>query len=254
MGVLDGKKKEDGSGEGGGLTLEAVMAKVNEVLDVKVSAKFDDFAKTKLPDQIKAQIQPVNDQLTTMNESLAKLVGGQGQGGQGGGQGGDGKGISPEVNQTIKTMQDRLKLQDEKITGLQTAKEEAEKRAEQTDRHSNIRTVLTGLNFVNEQAARTAFGIIEPHVRRLDDGSLVAGIDGDNFPVDAFTKDYLQKEHSYLFKPTGSSGSGVPQSGGGIRMGAKADTNMIKSGMKPAEREAVVAGIQNALASVGVES
>jgi hypothetical protein len=236
------------------VTIEGVMAEVTKLLDAKVGAKFDDFKKTGLVDAIKAQVDPVNSQLTTINEALGKLVAGQGGSGgsgsgDGGGTGGSKPQVPPEVNAQLRAFTDQLKAQGTEIASLRTAKETAEKRAEETERFSVIRTALGGLPFVSDKSAETAFSIVQPHVRRLDDGSLVAGIGGDNYPVDAFTKDFLQKEHAYLFKTTGASGSGAPPAGG-IRMGAKVDTNQIKIGMKQEDRQSVVDAIGAALQSV----
>jgi hypothetical protein len=229
------------------VTLEGVMAEVSKLLDVRLSAKFDDFKKTSLGEAIKAQVEPVNSQLTTINEALGKLVAGQGGSGVAGG--GDGSGannkqqLPPEVNAQLKNLTDQLKAYGNEIQTLKTAKESAEKRAEETERFSTIRTALNGLPFVSDKSAETAFSIVSPHVRRLDDGSLVAGVNGDNFPVDAFAKDFLQKEHGYLFRTTGASGSGAHTAGSGVRMVAKADTNTIKAGMKQDDRQAVVDSI-----------
>ena len=254
MSVLN-KGAAGGDGTPPPVTLEGVMAEVSKLLDVRLSAKLDDFKKTGLGEAIKAQVEPVNSQLTTINEALSKLV--AGQGGSGGSGGGDGGGagnnkqqLPPEVNAQLKNLTDQLKAYGNEIQTLKTAKESAEKRAEETERFSTIRTALNGLPFVSEKSAETAFSIVSPHVRRLDDGSLVAGVNGDNFPVDAFAKDFLQKEHGYLFRTTGASGSGAPASGSGVRMGSKVDINSIKVGMKPEDRQAAVDSIAAALQSV----
>ena len=248
-------KGAGGDGAPPPVTLEGVMAEVSKLLDVRLSAKFDDFKKTGLGDAIKAQVEPVNSQLTTINEALGRLVAGQGAlggsgGGDGGGAGGSKQQLPPEVNAQMKSMGDQLKAYGNEITALKSAKESAERRAEETERFSTIRTALNGLPFVSDKSAETAFSIVQPHVRRLDDNSLVAGINGDNFPVDAFAKDYLQKEHGYLFRTTGASGSGAPVAGTGVRMGVRADTNSIKIGMKQEDRQAVVDSIAAALQSV----
>lgn len=253
MSVLN-KGAAGGDGTPPPVTLEGVMAEVSKLLDVRLSAKLDDFKKTGLGEAIKAQVEPVNSQLTTINEALSKLV--AGQGGSGGSGGGDGGGagnnkqqLPPEVNAQMRQMGDQLKAYGTEISTLKAAKEQAEKRAEETERFSTIRTALNGLPFVSDKSAETAFSIVSPHVRRLDDGSLVAGISGDNFPVDAFAKDFLQKEHGYLFRTTGASGSGAPAAGSGVRMGSRVDINTIKVGMKQDDRQAVVDSIAAALQS-----
>ena len=249
MSILNNK---GGAGDGAvpPVTIEGVMAEVAKLVDAKVGAKFDDFKKSGLSDAIKAQVEPVNSQLATINDALAKLVAGQGSPGGAGEAVGTGAGrqqLPPEANARFKELTDQLKSYGAEISTLKTAKEQAERRAEETERFSTIRTALNGLPFVNDKAAETAFSIVSPHVRRLDDGSLVAGISGDNFPVDAFTKDYLQKDHGYLFRTTGASGSGAPATGSGLRMGAKADINSIKVGMKQEDRQAAVDAISAAL-------
>lgn len=244
-----------GAGDGTApVTLESIMAEVNKNLDARFSAKFDDFKKTGLTDAIKAHVDPVMAQLTTVNEALGKLVAGTGGGG-GTPPPDAGKGqVPPEINVRLQQLTERVGKQDLTISALETAKATAEKRAEETDRHSVIRTALNsvgsdGLAFVNEKAQETAFSIILPHIRRLEDGGLVAELAGDNFPVTDFTKDYLKKEHNYLFKSTGTSGSGAPVNPGSPRLITKADTNSIKIGMKPEERQAVLDSIGAAMAS-----
>lgn len=233
------------------VTIEAVMVEVNKALDAKLTSRFDDFKKTGLGDAIKLQIDPLSSQLGTINEALGKLVaGGAGGGAAGGAGGGENKGqLPPEVNEQIRNMTQKLTQYGTEIQTLKTGKEQAEKRAEETERHSTIRTAINGLPFVNDKAAETAFSIVLPTVRRLDGGELVAGLNGDAYPVPSFAKEYLEKEHGYLFKSSGASGSGAPPNGGSVRVGAKADINSIKVGMKAEDRANAVADIAAALAS-----
>jgi hypothetical protein len=251
MSVLNQNGGKGADGSQAPLTLEQVMAEVNKNLETRLSVKFDEFKKTGLGDAIKTQLDPLKASLTTINEALSKLTSGGGgvtpPAGGSGGTGGDG-GRSPEVNAQLRTLTDTVKAQGGTIAQLQADKEKAERRAEETDRHSVIRTALNGLPFVNEKAADTAFSIVSPHVRRLDDGALVAESNGENFPVQAFTKDFLEKEHGYLFKASGASGSGASSSTATTHFGAKADTNMIKVGMKAEDRASVVESIAAALA------
>lgn len=252
MGILGGKKNDDGTD----MTVEQLIEKVNAGVDAKLAAKFDDFKKTGLNEAIKVHIGPVTEQLTGISEALKGLAPVNNGGGTGSGQGtgtGTGTGTSvipPEINAQLKTLSDTIKAQGATITNLTTAKDQAEKRAEETDRFSTIRSSLTGLPFVSDKAVDTAFEIVKPYVKRLDDGALVASSNGDNFPVTAFVTDFLSKEHGYLFKSSGASGSGAPASTGGLRMGAKADINDIKPGMKGDTRQLVVDSINAALASV----
>jgi hypothetical protein len=241
MSVLDRKHDDPPS-----LTLESIMAKVNEALDLKIKATFDDFGKNKLPDAIKVHLEPVTGQLGTINEALAKLVAGD-HGAPPANP--DSKDIPPAVNVQLKTMTEKLAAQDNALNSLKAAKEEAEKRAEKTERHAFIRNSLAPLKFINAAAAETAFGIVEKHVQRLGDGTLVADLDGSKYPVPEFAKDFLEKEHAYVFAPYGVAGSGAPSGGGApMRPGLRATTEMIKPGMKSEDRDRVVRDITTALA------
>jgi len=248
-GTVLGSNKGD-SGAASSVTLEQVMVEVNKTIDSKLGARFEDFKKTGLSEAIASHVKPVNEQLTTINEALNKLVSNPGTTpiGDGTNRGG-GNMIPPELNAQLRTLNDTVKNQGKTIADLQAAKESAEKRAEETERHSTIRTALNGLPFVNDRASETAFSIVLPHVKRMDDNTLVASINGENFPVPAFAKDFLEKEHAYLFKASGVSGSGAPNTGSGVRMGAKIDINSIKPGMKLDDRAAAVEAISAVMAS-----
>jgi len=249
----------DGSGGGGGapaLTMEAVATEIDKRVTAGVTAALDKFRTTGLGSAIEEKIAPLSTSLAGITESLAKLTGGQGSGqgsGQGGGQGG-GNGqqqVPPELNVKLNQLLETTKNQGVQIETLKKERQEAEERAERSDRHSVIRAALNNMHFIGDTAAQTAFTIVEPHIKRLDDNSLIGAVpNGDNFPVDAFVKDYLQKEHGYLLRSTGSQGSGAQSMGGtGVRMGVKADISDIKPGMKAETRDSVVASIAAALQS-----
>jgi len=238
-----------GAGAGAALTMEAVIAEVDKRIGTKLTTQFDTFKKEGLGPAIQEHLAPINTTLTGITENLAKLVPAAGGNGNGGGQGGD-KNIPPETNVLLKQLQETVKTQGANIESLRKQKEEADQRAEKSERQSIIRSALGNLNFVSDVAAATAFTIVEPHIVRTENGSLVGGINGDNFPVDAFVKDYLVKDHPYLMRSSGVSGSGAAGGGnGGSRIGTKADLNDIKIGMKAESRDAVVASIQHALAN-----
>jgi len=77
-------------------------------------------------------------------------------------------------------------------------------------------------------------------------------VNGDVLPVPTFVKDYLEKDHAYLFKTSGSSGSGAAAQPGAsnIRYGTKANTDNIKVGMSAETRQATVDAIREAMATV----
>jgi len=228
-------------------TLEQIMAEVNKNVDARVRGAFDDFKKTGLSEALKPHLEPVSTQLGTMNQALEKLLSNNQPppDNSGGGK----PPIPPEINAQLKELGEKLRAQASEVSTLKAGKEQAEKRAEETERHSSIRTALQGLPFVNDKAADTAFQLVLPHVKRLDDQSLVAGVGGDNFPIDTFSRDYLQKDHNYLFRATGSGGSGAPITVGQTRMGARADLDNIKVGMKAEDRQATIEAISAAMAA-----
>lgn len=234
-------------GAGGGdpnaaLTMEAVLAEVNKGLDAKIAGQLQKYKES-----TDAQFAPITASLAGITEALGKLT--QNPNPNPNPAGGGNK-MSPEENVLLKNLQDITKTQQQAIEKLTREKQESDQKAERSDRHSTIKGALNNMHFISDVAAQTAFTIVEPHIKRQDDGGLIGGVQGgDLYPVDAFVKDYLMKEHSYLLRASGSSGSGAPANPG-VRMGAKADLSDIKVGMKPETRESIVASIGAALASV----
>ena len=237
-----------GGGEGSGsppapLTMEAVGAEIDKRLTASITTHFDKFRKEN-GTAIDEKLAPITTGLAGINEALAKLT----QPPANGNEGNNKNNVPPELNVTLKQLQDTTKTQGAQIETLKKEKMEADQRAEKSERHSVIHAALSNLHFVNDAAAATAFNVVEPNIKRLEDNSLIGAIgNGDHFPVDAFVKDYLTKEHSYLLRASGASGSGAPANGGGPRMGVKADIGDIKSGMSAETRSSVLASIGAAL-------
>ncbi len=239
-----------GAGGGGGgeaaLTMEAVLAEVDKRIGANLSAGFDKFRKEGLSSAIDEKLAPITSSLTGITDAISKLTPAATTT-----PGNTSQQVPPEVNVQLKQLLETTKQQGTMIESLKKQKEEADTRAERSERHSIIRGSLNNLHFTSDAAAQTAFTIVEPHIKRMDDGALIGAIpNGDNFPVDAFVKDYLTKEHSYLLRASGASGSGAPANSSGVRMGVKADLGDIKTGMKPETRESVVASIAAALQNV----
>ena len=248
----------EGSGSDSTLTMDKVKEVVNATVNATVNNAIANLRKTDLPKIMKEHMDPVTAQLTSMTDILATLRGdqggGQGQGSGSQGSGGQGSGgntgnIPPEVNaalQELKRSNEGLKKQVESIT---LEKKEADKKAEEAERRAAIRAALGTLPYATDAASNTAFSIIEPHVKKTDDGTFIGG---DNLPLEAFIQDFLPREHAYLLKPLGSGGSGAGTGGGnaGGKGRIHATTEMIKTNMKPEEREAVQLGIANALAGM----
>lgn len=236
-----------GAGEGGSaVTLAQVQDLIKKAVpDVNtiVNNAIGNLKKKDLPEIIKTELAPFGTQLTGITSILEALKPGQGAG-AGSGTGGTGDGgkptIPPEVNAEMKRMGEQLASTQTALKQLQVDKDAAEKRAETTDRHGKIRTALSSIEYAGPNAVETAFAIVEPQVRKLDDGTLVGG---DNLPLVDWLKDYMPKEHGYLLKPTGASGAGASGGSGGSRSAGVVTTDMIKPGMTQAERAAVTARI-----------
>lgn len=258
---FDGEGEGSGAGAGGAgagaaITREEITGLINTAVNTTVNGAIATLKRVDLPKIIETSLAPVTLQFTSVNESLAKLLEGQNGGGNGGGSGagngggnggGSGSGIPPEVNATLKRLEETVKNQGGTITKLQTDRDDANKRAEAAETNSTVKTALGEMKFASASAAQTAFSIVSPHIKRLEDGTVVAG---DNLPVLDFIKDFLPKEHAYLLAPTGNGGSGAGggSQGGGQRGGAaKGDISMIKADMKPEDRAAVVRSIGEAL-------
>ena len=248
-----------GNGGTGGtvpLTLEAILAEVDKRSATSLAAALDTFKKGDLTKVLDERLTPVSTALSSINEagqalSTAHASAGGGTGGGTGGGAGAGTGssaIPPELNAQMKELKALVQNQGNTITTLQTAKADADKRAETAERHGVIRQALSGLSFTNDAAAKTAFVLTEAYIKRLDDGMLVGSSGVDNLPVDTFVNEFIAKEHGYLLRPVGGSGSGGGVSQGQpLRQGMRSSIEDIKPGMTPATREQVVASIAAAV-------
>lgn len=249
---------EGGAGAGGesgaGVTVEQVAAAAAEAANKAVNSAIANLKRTDLPKIIEQAINPLSAKLGTIDESLGKLVGGQGQGGgqggqggQGGGQGGSGSGatLDPQVNAELKRLGDLVKGQGSQIEGLKKDRDDAIQKAERAEKNSVIRTALGELQFATPKAFDTAFSIVESQVQKLEDGTYVGG---DNLPLVDFFKDFLPKEHAYLLKPTGASGAGASNGGAPARVG-RTDIADIKPGMTNDKRNQVAQEIAAVIAA-----
>lgn len=257
--ILPGFEGEGAAGGTGtaGLTEEQIVALIKKnVPDVNtiVNNAMANLKKTDIPKLLDDRINPVNEKLVGIGTSLETLLGkagggsgdggGSGSGGGSGNGGGSGGGISPEVNAQLKSLTTELATTKQKIADAEKREKDANERAEQSDRHGKIKMALSSMSFANDRAGDTAFTIVEPHVKRQEDGSVIGG---DNLPLEVFFRDFITREHPYLLKGTGAAGAGASGGGGtGGRGGVTADMSMIKQGMTPAERALVISAIASA--------
>lgn len=88
-----------------------------------------------------------------------------------------------------------------------TAREIAEKKVIQLSRDVSVRNHMAGLNFRNEKAAEMAFSEITHELIQNSQGNWVHR---SGKSIEDFVKEYAESaDHSFLFKPAVSTGSGT---------------------------------------------
>lgn len=150
------------------------------------------------------------------------------------------------MNARMKDFETTIKTQGTQIQDLLKQKKDSDDRAERAERHGVIRQAMSKVQFADDRASSTAFMLIEPHIKRGDDGAIIA--DG-NLPVDRFVEEFLRNEHSYLLPSTGTTGSGAANQGTtrGSSNQERADLNDIRPGMTPETRQRALQSIGAAL-------
>lgn len=249
----DGEGAGAGTGGNSGGNNGEIDPNVARYINSTVNGALTNFRTKDLPkvvnDTVAPLLNPLSESLTGIREALK--IGGEGgnggapQGGnqghnQGGGQGG--LNLPPEVNARLKDLESTIKNQGTALQTLQQQKDEADKRAERAERHGLIREAMSKIQFADEKAAGTGFMLVEPHIKRSDDGSVIA--DG-NLPVDRFIDEFFKNEHSYLLPNTGATGSGASPQGASRGAGGleRADINDIRPGMSEDTRKRVLQSI-----------
>jgi hypothetical protein len=260
-----------GQGQGQGQIDPNIQKFVSDTINTALNTRFDSFKKTDLPNAIKTTttelLNPLNESLTAIRGALS--IGGQpgnqpghaGAQGQGGQQPNPGNQpqpvvqhaqLPPEINARIKDLEAIVKTQGTDLQNVRQQKEEADRQNERLERHGVIREALRNITFTDPKAANTAFMLIEPKIKRMEDGSIVAE---GNLPVDRFAEEFFNNEHSYLLGQTGTSGSGATPGGarstagaqGQQGKGSRVDIDEIKPGMTDEARLRISQGILAAL-------
>lgn len=247
----------EGSGEGEGessLTEDRVKEIVASATNDVVNRAMSNLRKKEIPQIVKSSLDPVTAQLSTITETLNALGKGGNGGGNGSGGEGDGSGkksSDPETNRKLEELTRNLTEQKTQIEALTKAKEDAETRAEKTDRESKVRSMMSDFEFVSESAQQTAFNLMIPLIRREEEtGILVAGPEDNPLPADAFIKREITENHPYLVKAPSGGGSGSRGGSKSFSNGSGATLEMIKPGMSEETREAVLRGLRDAAATI----
>lgn len=114
-----------------------------------------------------------------------------------------------------------------------------QKKAEEKERTSIVRSALSDFGFHSDKAKDTAFRILKDEIKLSDDGQSYVGPGGE--PAEEYIAKQMNEVHDYLLKPKEVGGAGARNGGG--RREAGADINSIKPGMKPDDLEAARAEI-----------
>lgn len=225
--------------------------RVNEMINGALSR----FGKQELPTALK----PINDALAGLSgikEMVEKLstkpAGDQGDQGQGQDQGDQGRGkgkgkdvIPPELNARFQELERSSKKLAEDLAAEKKARDDAEKRALETERASQVRGAMNGLQFASVDAGDDAFGIVLPMVRKDESGHWIGGPEDSPLPVAEFVKQYITTKKPHFLAATGRSGAG---SGGGQQRGKQTFSfEAIKPGMTPDDAVAAAKEIEKAL-------
>ncbi len=136
-------------------------------------------------------------------------------------------------DQRFASLERDLKKTQAELASERGEREKAAKAAEESDRHSLIRTALGGYEFGSDKARDTAFRIFRDEVVRGKDGKLY-GPDGESAYTD-YIKGQMEKEHEYLLRPKEVGGAGAQSAA--PRRNAAFELEDIKPGMNKEERE-----------------
>ena len=205
-----------------------------------IDAALANFGKTVVPQLMTAAVAPLGTQMTGISEALAKMSAPDKAAADKAAA--ERTGLTPEANSMILD----LKRSNEKLVAdmakVQKDREDADKRADTSERTSVVNTALSGFTFATPEARQTAVDKVMAQLKRTDTGALVAG---ENLTPEAFIKDFIPTTHAYLLAPTHVSGSGVTPSSA-LRPGQAVDIDSIKPGMTAEARAAAVEAIKTA--------
>ena len=236
---------ENGAGDGQGAGTGAAAAAVAGITEDRVKSIVADALKplkTEFTKTIAETFSPVADKLDGFAEILKALQPQQATKKEGE--------STPDPQMVARLMEQEraAKTLNEQVQRLTKENEQAKIDAEKSDRASRIRAALGQFQFVSEDAAETAFNLMERAIRRdADTGNLIGGPDGQALPFDIYIKETLNAKHAYLLGTKFVGGSGATRGdaklgNSGVMVGT---TEMIRPGMRNEERAAVIQQIQH---------
>lgn len=230
----------EGGGNGGGTGNPGLdAAGVQAMIDKSING----FGK-----RIEKQFETKFGGFTTKLDTLLERLGDGSQGGNDGGDGGDdgdeghqqgGKSekISPKLKAKLDSQEKALKSMQNKLDAETKARQEAAARAEETERHSAIRSEL-GKYPLRPEAVEQAFKLFKGDVARSDDGTLIVG----ETTMEAHIKATLDTLPG-LLKPEDKGGAGSSSGGKTGRV----QLEDIRQGMSAETEAAALRDIASAL-------
>lgn len=208
---------EGGEGGGGAVTMDAIKAMVEGIvngavngLDKRYSKQFKDI-EGKIVTPPKVDDPPADDPPP-------------------------GDKTKPDAN-TIKLTK-QVEALNAKLEAEATARKAAEASAREEKRHSIIRNELAKHQYAKENGIDAAFRLLEGDIKYGEDGSLTTP---DETPIGDFLTGKLNKEYDYLLAPLKAGGSGATPGARGGKGGIALED--IKPGMSAEQRAAAMAAI-----------
>jgi hypothetical protein len=233
---------------------EALKGDFAKTMNDTVNGAISKMQKDVLPGILKSSLEGVTkqfgDQFTALTDNLANLQTTLTTNNDGKGKGsGDKKDdVSPEVKAMLQKLEKSNADLAKKLEDEAKKRETAETKAKQTDKESQIRSLLNSeFAFATPEAAEDAFSLVSGKIDfDPETGKLVA----DGLPFGDFVKDFIPTKKPYLLSPKGKGGAGSEK--GGVKGSSGAFTlEQIKPGMSQEDMVKAAGSIKQALVDGG---
>ena len=233
----------DGSGGGDGDVFNEDQVKAIETAVNNAINKYDASNK-KATKKLESSLLTISESISALSEKInADPDDGGGDTDGGGGNNDDGKGgkntqQNTELHKLTKQFNDLKKQFD----ASETARQEAEAKAEKTERESALQTALSQHKFASLKAREAVFTMMFSEIDRDEDGNLVVG----DIALDEHVKTQLESDEFAVFlEPERKGGAGA--SGGTPPRKGSLDLDNLKPGASKEDRAAAAREISNVL-------
>jgi hypothetical protein len=157
--------------------------------------------------------------------------------------------LSPETRAALEAKDRKVNKLENDLKAMQDQLKEEGSKREQTERHALLRTEIAKHKLRDdvEDVPGQIFRILSGDVRRAEDGSIIAGPEGQELPLGDYVKGYFEKSGKIFLAPAGSGGSG---NRGGERPNGKGSVGLedLQPGKMTKEtKEAGWAAVRSAL-------